>query len=62
MNKSQIILQALEYLMDYKAKLYAASDGDESNLEALSNDFFYCDALQRTIYFLTKIYYQLKGE
>lgn len=51
MNKSQIILQALEYLMDYKAKLYAASDGDESNLEALSNDFFYCDALQRTIYF-----------
>lgn len=60
MNKSQIILQALEYLMDYKAKLYAASDGDESNLEALSKDFYYRDRLESTIYWLTQIYFNYK--
>lgn len=58
MNKSQIILQALEYLRDYKTKL----EEREADDKLFPPDFYYCDSLERTIYFLTQIYYQLQGE
>lgn len=44
-----ILLQAIEYLKAYKSELYAGSG--ESNLQALSKDFYYCDGLELTIYF-----------
>lgn len=46
-----ILLQAIEYLKAYKSELYAASGSGESNLAALAKDFYYCDGLERTIYF-----------
>lgn len=58
MNKSQIILEALNYLMDYRSAL----DNYELGIDPLACDFYYRDRLERTIYFLTQIYYQLKGE
>ena len=58
MNKSQIISQALEYLRDYKAKLEEREAAD--NL--FPPDLYYLSNLDRIIYFLTQIYYQLKGE
>lgn len=55
-----ILLQAIEYLKAYKSELYAASGSGESNLAALAKDFYYCDGLERTIYFLTQTYFNYK--
>ena len=55
-----VLLQAIEYLKAYKSELYAASGSGESNLEALSKDFYYRDRLEQTIYFLVQIYFNYK--
>lgn len=56
-----ILLQAIEYLKAYEAELDGARNYCESDIEAFARDCEYCKKLESTIYLLTQIYFNYKG-